>query len=60
MDVVNNYELKMTTWFPTSKSFLKIGFFGLNIGQNIFFTNDLLYIPLKKSNLLPFTKLKRT
>jgi len=58
-DVVLNYELKMTDWYPTHKSFLKIGNCGLDIGHNIFFTNDELYLPLKNIGLLPFTKLKR-
>lgn len=58
-DVVMNYEVCMTDWFATHKSFLKIGNFGLDKGHNIFFTNDNLYVPLKKSGLLPFTKLKR-
>ena len=49
----------MTHWFTTHKSFLKIGKFGLEKGHNIFFTNDYLYLPLKKSGLLPFTKIKR-
>lgn len=58
-DIVLNYEVTMTDWFSTHKSFLKIGNFGLDIGHNIFFTNDQLYFPLKNSGLLPFTKLKR-
>jgi hypothetical protein len=58
-DVINNFELKMVNWFKTYKSFLKIGNFKLQNGHNIFFTNDELYLPLKKSGLLPFTKLKR-
>jgi len=58
-DVINNFELKMTNWFRNHKSFLKIGNFGLERGHNIFFTNDELYLPLKKSGLLPFTKIKR-
>ena len=59
LDVINNFELLMTDWFPTQNCFLKIGNFGLEKGHNIFFTNDLLYEPLKKNNILPFTKLKR-
>jgi hypothetical protein len=59
LDVINNFEVKMTDWFATHKSFLKIGNFGLEKGHNIFFTNDALYLPLKNSGLLPFTKLKR-
>jgi hypothetical protein len=58
-DVIVNFELNMTTWFKTHKSFLTIGNFKLHQGKNIFFTNDKLYIPLKNSGLLPFIKLKR-
>jgi len=58
-DVILNFEVNMVDWFSTHKSFLKIGNFGLNKGHNIFFTNDKLYLPLKKTGLLPFTKLKR-
>jgi len=58
-DVINNFELQMTNWFKTHKCFLKIGEFVLERGHNIFFTNDELYLPLKNSGLLPFTKLKR-
>ena len=59
VDVINNFEILMTDWYPTHNCFLKIGNFGLGKGENIFFTNDLLYGPLKKNNILPFTKLKR-
>ena len=58
-DVINNFEIKMTDWFSTKKSFLKIGNFALNRNHNIFFTNDLLYSPLRKTGLLPFIKIKR-
>lgn len=58
-DVVLNYEVNMTDWYSTYKSFLKIANHGLNVGHNIFFTNDKLYLPLKNTGLLPFTKLKR-
>ena len=58
-DIVINYEVKMTDWFSSTKSFLKIGNCGLDLNKNIFFTNDQLYLPLKNSGLLPFTKLKR-
>ena len=58
-DVINNFEVVMTDWFSTRKSFLGIGNFELEYGHNIFFTNDELYLPLKKSGLLPFTKIKR-
>ena len=54
-----NFEVKMTDWFFSKKCFLEIGNFKLNQLKNIFFINDLLYIPLKSSKLLPFTKLKR-
>jgi hypothetical protein len=49
----------MTDWFVSKNCFLKIGNFKLHKFKNIFFTNDELYAPLKSSNLLPFTKLKR-
>ena len=49
----------MTDWFSTKKSFLEIGNFELQKNHNIFFTNDKIYISLKKSGLLPFTKIKR-
>lgn len=58
-DVIQHFELKMTDWFASNNCFLKIGNFSLEKGHNIFFTNDELYIPLKKYGLLPFTKLKR-
>jgi len=58
-DVIMNFEVKMTDWFTSKKCFLLIGYFKLNQCKNIFFINDRLYIPLKSSNLLPFTKLKR-
>jgi hypothetical protein len=58
-DVIREYELKMTDWFNSKSCFLKIGQISLNKGQNIFFTNDILYKRLKKSTLLPFTKIKR-
>ena len=47
----------MTDWFSTKKCFLKIA--SWNDGGNIFSTNDTFYIPLKKSGLLPFTKIVR-
>lgn len=58
-DVIINLEVNMADWFSTHKSFLKIGNFVLEKGHNIFFTNDALYLPLKNSGLLPFTKIKR-
>jgi hypothetical protein len=56
IDVIMNYEVNMTHWFTTHKSFLQIGHSSNN---NIFFKNDKLYRPLQKLGLLPFTKLKR-
>jgi hypothetical protein len=58
-DVIEHYELKMTTWFKTRHCFLNIGEFTINKGMNIFFTNDALYGKLKEMTLLPFTKIKR-
>jgi hypothetical protein len=58
-DVIDHYELKMTTWFKTRYCFLNIGEFTINKGMNIFFTNDVLYGRLKQMTLLPFTKIKR-
>jgi hypothetical protein len=58
-DVINNFETEMTNWFSSKKTFLNLGNFELNKFQNIFFTNDKLYLPLKKFGLLPFTKIKR-
>jgi hypothetical protein len=58
-DVVNNFEIKMTDWYDSNDCFLKIGNFKSHKTNNIFFTNDKLYLLLKDSNLLPFTKIKR-
>lgn len=58
-DIINNFEITMTDWFSTKKSFLQIGNFGIQKHENIFFTNDTFYLPLKKTGLLPFTKIKR-
>jgi hypothetical protein len=58
-DVITEYEIKMTDWFNSKSCFLKIGQISLNKGQNIFFTNDILYKRLKTTTLLPFTKIKR-
>ena len=58
-DVIHKLEVNMTDWFSTKKSFLEIGNFKLQKNHNIFFTNDKIYIPLKNSGLLPFTKIKR-
>jgi hypothetical protein len=57
-DVIFNYELTMTDWFITKKCFLDIGVLSNNREKNIFFTNNALYSNLKKTNLLPFTKIK--
>lgn len=57
IDVINNFEIVMTDWFSKTKCFLKIA--NWNDGGNIFFTNDIFYIPLKKCGLLPFTKIVR-
>jgi len=58
-DVICNYELNMTDYFSTKNCFLNIGNIHFNKGLNIFFTNDMLYEILKKTNLLPFIKIKR-
>lgn len=58
-DVIHNYELKMTNFFDTRDCYLKIGNIPFHKGRDIFFTNDYLYFLLKKSGLLPFTKIKR-
>jgi hypothetical protein len=58
-DVIIHFEVKMTDWFTSKKCFLEIGNFELHKSKNVFFTNDKLYVPLKSSNLLPFTKIKR-
>ncbi len=57
-DVIDNFELKMVKWFQNTESFLKIGHFKQN-EKNILMFNDKLYIPLRNSGLLPFTKIKR-
>ena len=57
-DVIFKYELTMTDWFITKKCFLNIGILPSNKQRNIFFTNHALYSNLKKTNLLPFTKIK--
>jgi hypothetical protein len=59
MDAVYHYELQMFNYFPDHDCFLKIGNLPFHRGKNIFAQNDLLYIPLRNSGLLPFTKLKR-
>ena len=57
-DIIRNYEVTMTDWFITKKCFLNIGILPSNKERNIFFTNHTLYSNLKKTNLLPFTKIK--
>jgi len=57
-DIIENYELTMTDWFITKECFLNIGILPSNKKKNIFFINPLLYYNLKKTNLLPFTKIK--
>ena len=59
VDVVNEYELKMTDWYATKDCFLKIGNEFYNKHQNIFFTNDAFYSKLFSNRLLPFSKIKR-
>lgn len=59
MAVVFNIELKLMHMFQSKDCFLKIGKMRNHKGKNIFFNNDALYIPLMKSGLLPFVKLKR-
>ena len=59
MAVVFNIELKLMHIFQSNDCFLKIGKIMNHKGKNIFFNNDSLYIPLMKSGLLPFVKLKR-
>ena len=49
----------MTNYFSTKNCFLNIGNIPLHRGLNIFFTDDTLYEILKKTNLLPFIKIKR-
>jgi len=57
-DVITHYELTMTDWFINKECFLNIGNIPSNENRNIFFTNNSLYDKLKKTNLLPFTKIK--
>lgn len=58
-DVVLNYEINMCDWFSNNKTFLNIGNLASNKSKNVFFNNDQLYNPLKNTDLLPFTKIKR-
>jgi hypothetical protein len=59
MDAVTYYELRLVDYYPNRDCFLKIAYFPSQKGNNIFFNNDFLYIKLRDSGLLPFTKLKR-
>lgn len=58
-DVIEQFELTMTDWFKTHSCYLNIGNINSHKTKNIFFTNDDLYLKLKKTTLLPFTKIKR-
>ena len=58
-DAVSQYELKLLDYYPNRDCFLKIAYLPSQKGNNIFFNNDFLYIKLRDSGLLPFTKLKR-
>jgi hypothetical protein len=58
-DVINEFELKITSFFNSYNCFLKIGNLFENKTRNIFFNNDKLYYKLFINNLLPFTKIKR-
>jgi len=58
-DIINHYELTMTDWFENKKCYLTIGNINSNKEKNIYFTNDSLYNLLKKTTLLPFSKIKR-
>jgi len=59
MDAVYFYELQLFNYFENRDCFLKIGNFPSQVGKNIFFNNDFLYVKLRDSGLFPFTKLKR-
>ena len=48
----------MSDWFISKECFLNIGNIPSNENINIFFKNNSLYDKLKKTNLLPFTKIK--
>ena len=58
-DVIDHFELTMTDWFENHKCYLDIGNINSHKTKNIFFMNDDLYLKLKQTNLLPFTKIKR-
>jgi len=58
-DVVNYYELKMLEYFKTRDCFLKLTEIDILNNKNIFFSNDYIYLNLRKNGYLPFTKLKR-
>ena len=57
-DIITHCELTMSDWFISKECFLNIGNIPSNENRNIFFTNNSLYDKLKKTNLLPFTKIK--
>lgn len=59
MDAVYYYELQLFNYFTNRDCFLKIANFPSQVGKNIFFNNDFLYVKLRDSGLFPFTKLKR-
>lgn len=59
MDAVYFYELQLFNYFANRDCFLKIANFPSQVGKNIFFNNDFLYVKLRDSDLFPFTKLKR-
>jgi hypothetical protein len=56
-DVITHYEIAMTDWFTKIHCFLEIGNIESHKNQNIFHTNPDLYDKLKKTTLLPFTKI---
>ena len=58
-DVLDQYELKMHSFFDAIDCYLKIGNTHGHMGLNIFYTNDNFYKKLKNSGLLPFTKIKK-
>ena len=59
LETVLNYEVKLPCYFNNKDCFLKIAHLPLHRGKNIYHDNDLLYFKLKKSGLLPISKLKR-
>ena len=59
MDAVRYYEISLPNFFTNKDCFLKIAHFPSQRDKNIFHNNDFLYLKLKNSGLLPFSKLKR-